>query len=104
MRKPAKPMPRPKKRRTRQITARMLRRDITESKISDDEILRSAYLMITQAIEQARVPLRIAETALDMALDDCRDRLMDDSLSWCEGTPSVSRADQFAPRPGNKRR
>lgn len=99
-RKPSKPMPRPKKRGPQRVTCRRIRRAISERKLPDTEVLPLVYLLITQVLTDARVPMAVAETALEMALDQYRDKRAEDSLSWCNGTPSASRKDQFTERSG----
>jgi hypothetical protein len=86
------------------VPRRQLRRNISERKLPDLEVLPFVYLLVVQVLEKARVPLAVAETALEMALDECRDKRIEASVTWATGTPDVKRSDQFSRSAGRHRR
>ncbi len=63
---------------------RHIRRGITERLLTDMEILRMVYAEIMRTLDEGRVPEDIAVQALDMALSDTREKIMDkeDRRSW----------------------
>ncbi len=82
----------------RPVTARAIRRGRFERNRTDLELLAVAYLVISQTLERAQIPLDLACTALEMVRDELEDARAELSLSWADenGFPNFRRSDQYA--------
>lgn len=63
---------------------RHIRRAVGERQLADSQILSMVYAEIMRTLDEGRVPDDIAVQALDMALDDAREKIMDQEgrMSW----------------------